>query len=148
MNLDNLKQKLIPFLEPFNIAVYSIKLKKEYGEKIVEILLDTDTIDINDLEKIHMAYIESLNDEDLDDEYFLEISSLGAERPLETIEQVKRYIGSYIYFETNKMKTNATLLEVADDNDLLLVEVNQKGRIRKIELKFSETRKMRTAVKV
>ncbi len=148
MNLDNLKQKLIPFLEPFNIAVYSIKLKKEYGEKIVEILLDTDTIDINDLEKIHMAYIESLNDEDLDDDYFLEISSLGAERPLETIEQVKRYIGSYIYFETNKMKTNATLLEVADDNDLLLVEVNQKGRIRKIELKFSETRKMRTAVKV
>lgn len=148
MNLDNLKQKLIPFLEPFNITVYSIKLKKEYGEKIVEILLDTDTIDINDLEKIHMAYIESLNDEDLDDDYFLEISSLGAERPLETIEQVKRYIGSYIYFETNKMKSNATLLEVADDNDLLLVEVNQKGRIRKIEVKFSETRKMRTAVKV
>ncbi len=148
MNLDNLKQKLIPFLEPYNLEVYSIKLKREFGEKIVEILLDVDTMNIDDLEKIHMAYVESLDDNDIADDYYLEISSLGAERPLDTIEQVKKQIGKYIYFETNKMKTFATLLEVNEDEDLIKVQVNQKGRIRKIDVKYSETRNMRTAVKV
>ena len=148
MNLENLKQKLTPFLEPYNLEVYSIRLKREFGEKIVEILLDVDTMNIDDLEKIHMAYVESLDDKDIADDYYLEISSLGAERSLETIEQVKKQIGEYIYFETNKMKTFATLLEVNEDEDLIKVQVNQKGRIRKIDVKYSETRNMRTAVKV
>jgi len=148
MNLDNLKGKLIPFLEPYNLEIYSVKLKKEYGHKIVEILLDVDVMNIDDLEKIHMAYVESLNDDDLDDDYYLEISSLGAERPIDHMDQLKKQIGNYIYFETNKMKTYATLLEVDEENDSILVEVNQKGRIRKIEVKYSETRKMRTAVKI
>ena len=147
MNLDQLKEKLIPFLEPYDIAVYSVKIKRAYGEKIVEILLDTDMMNIDDLEKIHLAYVESLHDEDLDDDYFLEISSLGAERPLENIDQVRKQLGKYIYFETNKMKIYATLLSVSED-EVLLVEVNQKGRIKKIEVNYSDINNMRTAVKV
>ncbi len=148
MNLDKLKEKLIPFLKPYNLDVYSIRLKREFGEKIVEILLDIDTMNIDDLEKIHMAYVESLDDEDLDDDYYLELSSLGAERPIDNVTQLEKQIGKYIYFETNKMKTFGTLLEYNEDEDLMIVQVNQKGRIRKIEVKYTETRKMRTAVKV
>lgn len=148
MNLDLLKNKLIPFLEPYKLEVYSIKLKREYGEKIVEILLDTDVLDIEDLEKIHMSYIESLDDEDLDDDYFLEISSLGAERPIDTIEQLAKQVTKYIYFETNNKKVYGTLLSVDIEQQVFIVEVNEKGRIRKLEFNYTETRKMRTAVKV
>ncbi|QWB95664.1 hypothetical protein KHQ89_06885 [Mycoplasmatota bacterium] len=148
MNLDNLKNKLLPFLKPYDLEIYSIKLKKEYGEKIVEILLDVDTMDINDLEKIHMAYVESLDDQDIDDNYYLEISSLGAERPIDDIKQLSKYIGKYIYFETNKMKNIFKLLEVDLEKETLLVEVNLKGRFAKIEVNYKETRKMRLAVKV
>lgn len=148
MNLDNLKTKLMPFLKPYDLEIYSIRLKREYGEKIVEILLDVDVMDINDLEKIHMAYVESLEDQDLDDDYYLELSSLGAERPLDHIDQLIKQIDKYIYFETNKMQTIAKLLKVDKENETFLVEVNMKGQFRKFEIKYSEARKLRAAVKV
>ncbi len=148
MNLDKLREKLIPFLEPYDLEIYSIKLKREFGEKIVEILLDVDTMNIDDLEKIHMAYVESLDDDDLDDDYFLELSSLGAERPIDNKKQLAKQVGKYIYFETNKLQTFGTLLAFDEDSEIMTVQVNQKGRIRKIEINYNETRKMRTAVKV
>ncbi|MDR4969196.1 MAG: hypothetical protein RG740_06220 [Acholeplasmataceae bacterium] len=145
MNLEKLKEKLIPILKKYNLEIYSIRTKREFGEKIVEILLDTETMDINELEKIHLAYVDTLTDEDLDPSYFLELSSLGAERPLKTKEELKKAVSRYIYLESSKYKGNGTLLSFEDN--IILLEINLKGQFRKIEIKFGDARKMRTAVK-
>jgi len=145
MNLEKIKEKLIPIISKKNIEIYSIRTKKEFGEKIVEILLDVETMDLNELEKIHLEFIETLTDDDLDPNYFLELSSLGPERPLKTKEDVTKAVTKYIYLETNKIKGNATLL--AFENDIMTLEINEKGRIRKIDIQFDDARKMRTAIK-
>ncbi|MCR3906206.1 MAG: hypothetical protein NUK62_04165 [Tenericutes bacterium] len=145
MNLEKLKEKLIPIIEKHSLTIYSIRTKREFGEKIVEILLDAETMDINELEKIHLAYVETLTDDDLDPAYFLELSSLGAERPLKTKEELKKVVSKYIYLESPKYKGNGTLISF--DDDIILLEINQKGQFRKIEIKFDDARKMRTAVK-
>lgn len=145
MNLENIRKKLIPILERSGLEIYSIKLKRAFGEKIVEILLDTDTIDINELEKIHLEFAETLTDEDLDPDYFLELSSLGAERPLEDRESVEKAVGSYIYLASPKYKGTGTLISF--ENDIMVLEINDKGRFKKIEIKFDDASKMRTAVK-
>ncbi len=90
MNIQKMKEKLIPILKRYDLDIYSIRTKKEFGEKIVEILIDVDVMDINELEKIHMEYVNLLTDEDLDDDYYLELSSLGAERPLKTKKKLKK----------------------------------------------------------
>ncbi|MDO9629755.1 MAG: hypothetical protein Q7I99_07615 [Acholeplasmataceae bacterium] len=145
MNLEKIKEKLIPILERSGLSVYSIRTKKEFGEKIVEILIDTESMEINDLEKIHLEFVDTLSDDDLDPNYFLELSSLGAERPLKTKEEVFKAIGRYIYLESPKYKGLGTLVSLVDD--ILLIEINDKGRIRKIEIKFDDAKKMRTAIK-
>lgn len=145
MNLEKIKQKLIPIISRSNLSVYSIRTKKEYGEKIVEILLDTDSIDIDTLEKIHLEFIETLSDDDIDPDYFLELSSLGAERPLNTKEETIQAIGKYIYLESPKYKGTGTLISF--DSDIILLEINDKGRFKKIEIKFDDAKKMRTAIK-
>jgi len=145
MNLEKIKQKLIPIISKSHLCVYSIRTKKEYGEKIVEILLDTDTIDIDILEKIHLEFVETLTDDDLDPDYFLELSSLGAERPLNTKEQMIQAVSKYVYLESPKYKGNGTLLSF--ENDIILLEINDKGRIKKIEIKFNDAKNMRTAIK-
>ena len=48
-------------------------------KKIVEILIDIELMDIDELEKIHLEFQASLTDDDLDPNYFLELSSLGVE---------------------------------------------------------------------
>jgi len=146
MNLEKIKEKLIPFLEPKGLDVYSIRTKREFGEKIVEILIDVETMDIDELEKIHLAFIETLDDEDLDPDYFLELSSLGAERPLKTMDDLKKAIGRYIYLVSPQFKGNGTLIELIEDK--LVLEISDKGRLRKIEIPFHLASRMRTAVKL
>jgi ribosome maturation factor RimP len=146
MNLQKMREKLIPILKRYDLDIYSIRTKKEFGEKIVEILIDVDVMDINELEKIHMEYVDLLTDEDLDDDYYLELSSLGAERPLKTKEEVEKAIGKYIYLETNKYKGNGYIISF--ENDIIKLEINDKGRIRKIDIDFKDARHMRTSVKV
>ena len=70
MNLEKIKEKLIPIIDKVGLSVYSIRTKREFGEKIVEILLDTETMDIDVLEKIHIEFVETLTDDDLDPSYF------------------------------------------------------------------------------
>ncbi|OHE31400.1 MAG: hypothetical protein A2009_04845 [Tenericutes bacterium GWD2_38_27] len=145
MNLEKMKEKLIPILERSNLTIYSIRTKKEFGEKIVEILLDTELMNIDDLEKIHLEYMETLTDEDMDPDYFLELSSLGSERPLKTKEEVTKAVGRYVYLESPKYKGYGVLVSFSDD--IILLEINEKGRMRKVEIKFDAAKKMRTAIK-
>lgn len=145
MNLKILKQKLIPILTPYDLEIYSIRLKKENGEKVVEILLDTDVIDVLDLEKIHRSFLDVLDDDDLDDDCYLELSSLGLERPIETLEELKKAIGSYVYVELPKYHGNATVISL--DGDIMTLEINDKGRFRKIDAKWDQANNMRYAVK-
>jgi ribosome maturation factor RimP len=145
MNLEKLKEKLIPILAKKDLAVYSIRTKREYGEKIVEILIDTELMDIDELEKIHLEFQESLDEDDLDPDYFLELSSLGVERPLKTIEEMTKAVGRYIYLESPKYKGYGSLITF--ENEIITLEVNDKGRMKKIEIKFDDARKARTAIK-
>ena len=145
MNLEKLKEKLIPILAKKDLTIYSIRTKREFGEKIVEILIDTELMDIDELEKIHLEYQETLSDEDLDPDYFLELSSLDVERPLKTKEEITKAVGRYIYLESGKYKGYGTL--IAFENDMISLEINDKGRMKTIEIKFDDARKMRTAIK-
>jgi len=145
MNLEKIKEKLIPIIDKVGLSVYSIRTKREFGEKIVEILLDTETMDIDVLEKIHIEFVETLTDDGLDPSYFLELSSLGAERPLSTKEELLKAVSKYIYLESPKYKGNGTLISF--DNDIIILEINDKGRFKKIEIKFDDAKKMRQAIK-
>lgn len=145
MNFENLKEKLNRILAKSNLSVYSIRLKREFGEKIVEILIDTESMPIDELEKIHLEFQASLSDDDLDPDCFLELSSLGLERPLKTKEDLINVIGRYIYLESPKYRGYATLL--AFDLEQLTLEVSEKGKMKQINIAFDDARKMRTAIK-
>ncbi len=146
MNLQKMREKLIPILKRNDLEIYSIKTKKEFGEMIVEILIDTDTMDINLLEKIHLEYAALLTDDDLDPNYFLELSSLGLERPLNSKEDLLKVIGKYVYLESSKYQGNGYIISF--ENDIIKLEINEKGRIRKIDINYDDARNMRTSVKV
>lgn len=102
-------------------------------------------MDIDELEKIHLEFQASLTDDDLDPNYFLELSSLGVERPLKTKEEMTKAVSRYIYLESPKYKGYGTLL--AFENDLIHLEVNDKARMKTIEIKFDDAKKARTAIK-
>jgi len=145
MNIEKIREKLIPILEKSHLSIYSIKTKREFGEKILEILIDTEVMDIDELEKIHLEFQQTLTDDDLDPDYYLELSSLGAERPLNNKDEFIKAINRYIYLESPKYRGYGTLLSIEDDT--MTIEVNDKGRFKKIDIKLDDAKHARTAIK-
>lgn len=147
MKIDVIEQKLKIILEDYNYEIFSIRRKKEFGEHILEILIDADDLTTDVLEVIHQRLVDNLEDDDLDDNYYLELSSVGAERPIRSYEELKKYIGNYMFFNSNKYKGYATL-ESLEENNVCIFKINLKGRMAKIEIKYEELNGLRLAVKI
>ncbi len=148
MNIEIVKELVIPYLEKHNLILYSAKLKKEYGMNIVEVLVDSeDVIDIDVLALCNTYLAEALDQYDQDwPEYMLEVSSAGAEKELTSLEQVKKYIESYVYLESNG-NTYEGKLENVEDN-ILSVKVNLKGRMKVYKINYEEISYIRLAVHI
>lgn len=145
MNLERIKEKLNPILETNGLTFYSIRTKREFGENMVEILIDGFPIDSTLLESIHRELVGQLTDDDLDPRYFLELSTVGLERPIRTKDELVLAIGRYIYLESPKYRGNGTL--EAFDGETIRLHINDKGRFRTIDINYRDAKKTRFAVK-
>lgn len=144
MNLNAIKIKVLKVLEERNLILYDFLEEKIGNEKILTILIDN-SIDHQELEKVHMEVLSMIED-DMDDDYFLQLSTVGIEKELRNLEEVKNEIGSYVYLESNNFEGNATLNNVTDDE--LEISFFIKGRPKKLTIKYAEVRFIRQAVKV
>lgn len=146
MRIESIKNKLEAILENYNIEIYSVKTKREFGEKILEILLKGKNLNSDLLAEIHQQLFDKLEDDDMDDDYYLELSSVGAEYDLNSLEEVIEHVGSYITLETTSYKAIGTLLSV--EGSELTLEYNAKGQFRKLKIEYGDLVKIRTSVKI
>lgn len=145
MRINIIEQKLTNILKDYEFKIFSIKTKREFGENILEILLKGPNLNTDNLAEVHTKLFEVLEDGDLDDNYYLELSSVGAEYPLTSLEEIKNHIDVYVYVETNKFKDFGYILSVEDD--VVTIEYNAKGQFRKIKIEYDTINKIRTSVK-
>lgn len=109
--LDTIKELIEPIVKEYNLVLISVKKKTENGFNVVEVIIDDPvsfTIDIDIVSEISEKAIDLVNDY-IPDGYYLEISSLGIERELITIDDYNRALNEekYIYVKTyQKIKYN------------------------------------------
>ncbi len=142
-NLNLIKDEINKIFKQHNLVLYSLEKTKIGNDSGITVLIDN-TLNSNELELIHKEVLEKL-DNLLPDDYYLELSTLGIERPLKTIDELEKNIGEYIYFESNIYSGNATLEKVIDEK----VEVSYfiKGRPKKSLIDYSQMKNVRKAVK-
>ena len=102
--LDTIKELIEPIVKEYNLVLISVKKKTENGFNVVEVIIDDPvsfTIDIDVVSEISERAIDLVNDY-IPDGYYLEISSLGIERELITIDDYHRALSEekYIYVKT------------------------------------------------
>ena len=102
--LDTIKELIEPIVKEYNLVLISVKKKTENGFNVVEVIIDDPvsfTIDIDIVSEISEKAIDLVNDY-IPDGYYLEISSLGIERELITIDDYNRALSEekYIYVKT------------------------------------------------
>lgn len=154
LNLEEIKKLSLPIIEKHNKILISLKKIKEFGiDKIVFIIDDPETfiLDIDEVSEITEEILDLINDL-IPDGYYLEVSSLGAERELISEEDFKRAIDKYIFVSTyqkiesiGKQKEFNGYLK-AYDNDTVTVEAIIKTRTKEVVIKREQIAKIRLAV--
>lgn len=148
MDLSKVKSILSSYLEENGLSLYSIDLVKENDSYILRVCIDKDGgIDIDSLANCNEYLSERLDTIDQDmPEYFLEVSSPGAERELKSLEEISKNIGAFVHLELTDMIYEGELLAV--EKEELVLRFNAKGRFKTIHIPYKEIKFIRLAVKL
>ena len=151
MDIKALESKLKEKINLLGYDFVSLTSKKDKGDLILSIVVDkVEPIDMNMIVRLSEELSNYLDEIDNSSEpYILDISSLGAEKPLK-IESLKDYVGRYIHVHvTNPIKGEnifeGDLVEVKDDE--ITVAIRNKTRVNNIVILLSNIYKIRLAIK-
>ena len=151
MKLEIIPKLLENILNENELKLFEYNLVKEDGNLILRVIVDKPDggVDINLLGQINEYLSTELDKYDSDmDEYFLEVSSLGAERELKTKEDIIKSSGKYIHVELKQNKVFYEGYMTEANEEEITVRVNFKGRFKNIKIKYEEIKFIRLAVKL
>lgn len=140
------------------LVIEEVEWVKESGTYILRIIgnKESGSFDIDDCTKLNELISDALDREDfIKEEYMLEVSSAGAEKVLKSKEEIIKNINNYVHIDFNNPVSilkdirihdiEGTLLNVLDDS--LELNVNLKGRMKKITIENSNIKLIRKAIK-
>lgn len=154
LNLEEIKRLGQQVIEKYNKEMVSLKKVREYGiDKIVFTIDDPTTfiLDIDEVALINEEILDLINDL-IPDGYYLEVSSLGAERELVREIDFIRAIDKYIYISTYQKIIDAqNMKEVYGylrkfDKDSVTIDAILKTRKKEITINLTDIAKIRLAV--
>lgn len=120
-----------PILAENNLELYDLEFVKEAGQYFLRVYIDSDDgVNINDCEKVSRALSKILDQEDpIEQDYILEVSSPGLERSLKTDKHFKKYIGASVRINLYKPVADHKIYEgklIDFDKDNLKIECEQE----------------------
>lgn len=132
-----------------------VEYGKMGGDYVLSIFVDKEGgISLNDtaeLSEMISPLLDSIKPDPFPEQYMLEVTSPGLERPLKTAEAVANAVGDYInvklYQAIDKVKVfEGTLLSFDGEN--LLLEYMDKTRKKEVTIPYKTVAKARLAVKI
>ncbi|VWX36908.1 ribosome maturation factor RimP [Exiguobacterium oxidotolerans] len=140
-----------PIVEREGMELVDVEFVKEGADWFLRVSIDKEGgVDLEDCVNINEQLSEALNNDDpIDEPYYLDVASPGAERPLKKAEDFEKAIGKHIYVKTNDPVKDATEFEgtlLAYNDEMLEIEVRVKTRKLKIEIPVIKIAMARLAV--
>ena len=151
MDLELIKSIIEPRLNELGYELYSLKNRREGKDIILEVIVDrVSPINMDDILNVTNEINTLLDEKDpIEEAYVLDISSLGAEKPLK-VGNLKDYIGSYIHLHMINPVDGYNIiegeLESVDENTLSL-SYRVKTRVKHLSCELKNIYKIRLAIK-
>ena len=151
MDLGLIEIRLKDYLSSLGYELCSLSYKKEMGRFVLGVVVDrVEPIDMNAIVEVSekvSAYLDEIDTSE--DVYTLDVSSLGAEKPLK-IDQLHLYVGRYVNVHlTNPIDGEniyeGDIKEVSEDKMVLTIRI--KTRVKDIDILLNNIYNIRLAVK-
>ncbi len=140
-----------PILQELELELVEIEFVKEGKNWFLRVYIDKENgVDIEDCGIVSERLSEKLDELDpITQNYFLEVSSPGAERPLKKAKDFERAIGKNVFIKTyepidGEKGFEGKLLDY--DGQTVKVEIKIKTRKKVIEIPFEKVASARLAV--
>jgi ribosome maturation factor RimP len=146
-----IEELAIPIIQELGLELVEIEYLKEGKNWFLRIYIDSDSgVDIEDCGLVSERLSEKLDLVDpIPHNYFLEVSSPGAERPLKRDKDFEKAIGKNVFIKTyepidGEKSFEGTLL--AFDGQVLKIEVKIKTRKKTMEIPYEKVANARLAI--
>ncbi|HFI0447642.1 TPA: ribosome maturation factor RimP [Streptococcus suis] len=138
---------------PFELV--DVEYGKMGGDYVLSIFVDKEggisLQDTADLSEVISPILDTIKPDPFPEQYMLEVTSPGLERPLKTADAVEKAVGKYIhvklYQAIDKIKVFEGTLLSFDGTDLIM-EYMDKTRKKEITIPYQTVAKARLAVKL
>ena len=129
----------------------NVSYQKESGTFYLRVTVDKDdVVSLEDIIAVNDLISPLLDAEDLiPNEYVLDVTSLGAEKPIE-LSRLEKYVGKYVHLHLSHPYKGENILEGDLDEvngDLVKLSFRQKARFVKAELNRQDIDQARLAIK-
>ena len=143
MELKQLKKDLGRDLKSLGYDLYDVTYSKK--DRILQVLIDKE-MDLKEIESLSkkVSSIMDLYDQDME-EYLLDVSSVGIERPIRNEEELRKAVGSYIYVMTKELKVYGDLRGYEDG--VLILETAEKNIRKEVKIAYDDVKNVRYAVR-
>ncbi|WP_195258035.1 ribosome maturation factor RimP [Bacillus paralicheniformis] len=149
--IDTVSEMVQPILDNLQLELVDIEFVKEGPSWFLRMFIDSDDgVDIEECAKVSEALSEKLDEADpIKQNYFLEVSSPGAERPLKKEADFMKALGKNVYIKTYEPIEGNKEFEgelSAFDGENVEVAVMIKTRRKTINIPYDKVAKARLAV--
>ncbi|QKS73245.1 ribosome maturation factor RimP [Paenalkalicoccus suaedae] len=148
---ERIEELVTPILEELSLELVEVEFKKEGQNWFLRVYIDSETgVDLDDCTTVSEKLSETLDKHDpIEQAYYLEVSSPGAERPLKKKKDIVRAVGEYVHITTYAPIDGEKTFEgklVSFEDDLLTIEMKIKTRTRSVEIAHDKVAKARLAI--
>ena len=145
MNLEKVKKALQDFSDKNDLKLYEVTYHK--NDQTLSVLFD-EKFDMEKLEEVSGKVSDLLDkyEDEFENNYFLDVSTIGVERPIRNEEELKEAVGSYIYVKTKDKEEYYGDLK-SFNNGVLSLDVNDKNKVKNYSIEYKNVKKVRYAVK-
>lgn len=150
--LEKITNLIQPILEANDVYLDDIEYVQEKKEWYLRIYIEMNHghLDMDTCVKVSEAISEKLDEVDIiTHEYYLEVSSPGAEKPLKTLEKVQESVGEYVYIRFQRPiqgmdEVQGTILDV--DGETIELQYMAKNIKKKCTIQYQDIALIRLAV--
>ena len=150
--VDKVENLMLPICETTGTYLVDVVYEQENGTWYLRIFVDTETgLTLEDCVAVTELISVKLDEEDfIAEEYMMEVSSPGAERPLKTEEDLIEAVGYHVNVTLKNAIDEITEFQgdlISFESGILVLECLFKTRKKKIEIEYANVKKARLAVK-
>lgn len=144
MDLQKIKDVLKEYAQNKELDLFDVTYRR--SDQILSVTFDEE-LSMDKLEEISAEVSKLLDayEDEFDDNYFLDVSTVGAERPIRNEEELNKAVGNYIFVKDKDGEYYGDL--VSFENGIIRLEVKDKNRTRTVEVDYKNTKEVRYAVR-